>query len=113
MLSKRSVLPILILILAALACTTPGTTAATPSTANNPSVDQIQTAILTLAPDQRAALVMIDVQGMSYEETAQATGASIGTVKSRLSRARRRVREQLKQNVELLPDQFRQIERGT
>ena len=75
--------------------------------------DQIQTAILTLAPDQRAALVMIDVQGMTYEETAQATGTSIGTVKSRLSRARSRVRDHLKKNVELLPDQFRHVERGT
>lgn len=75
--------------------------------------EYIQTAILALAPDQRTVLVMIDVQGMSYEETSQATGASIGTVKSRLSRARGRVREHLKQNVELLPDQFRHIDRGT
>ena len=51
---------------------------------------EIQRAILSLPEDQRTALVMIDVQGSSYEETAEATGASLGTVKSRLIRARNR-----------------------
>ncbi|MBM3933447.1 MAG: sigma-70 family RNA polymerase sigma factor [SAR202 cluster bacterium] len=69
----------------------------------------IQKAILSLPPDQRTVLVMIYVQGLSYEETAESTGASLGTVKSRLSRARSRVREVLLQHRELLPDQFRQV----
>ena len=68
---------------------------------------QIQQAILALPEDQRIALVLIDVQGLSYEETAQAAGASVGTIKSRLSRARARVRDTLMQNTELLPEQFR------
>ena len=68
---------------------------------------QIQQAILALPEDQRIALVLIDVQGLSYEETAQAAGASVGTIKSRLSRGRARVRDTLMQNTELLPEQFR------
>ena len=51
---------------------------------------------------------MIDVNGLSYEEAAEATGASIGTVKSRLSRARARVRDHMMQHRELLPGQLRQ-----
>ena len=70
----------------------------------------IQEAILSLPEDQRAVLVLVDVQGFSYEETATATGASIGTVKSRLSRARARMRDQLVQRRELLPDEFRQVD---
>ncbi len=68
----------------------------------------IQEAILSLPEDQRAVLVLVDVQGFSYEETSTATGASIGTVKSRLSRARARMRDQLVQKRELLPDEYRQ-----
>ena len=69
----------------------------------------IQSAILSLPDDQRAVLVLVDVQGFSYEETASATGASIGTVKSRLSRARARVRVRLSEKAELLPDEFCQV----
>ena len=69
--------------------------------------DLIQRAILTLSEDQRATLVLIDAQGQSYEEAAEITGASLGTVKSRLSRARGRVRDYLAQRPELLPSQFR------
>jgi len=57
--------------------------------------DQIQRAIMTLSGDQRTTLVLVDVQGLSYEEAAEATGASLGTVKSRLSRARAAVRDVL------------------
>jgi RNA polymerase sigma-70 factor (ECF subfamily) len=71
---------------------------------------EIQRAILSLSEDQRTVLVMIDVQGYSYEETAEATGASLGTVKSRLSRARTRCREYLAQHRELLPSQYRHLE---
>lgn len=70
--------------------------------------EQIQRAILTLPEEQRVVIVLIDVQGYSYEETAQAAGASIGTIKSRLSRARARLRDHLKQHMELLPEEFRQ-----
>jgi RNA polymerase sigma-70 factor (ECF subfamily) len=51
---------------------------------------------------------LIDVQGFSYEETTESVGASIGAVKSRLNRARRRVRDILMERRELIPDRFRQ-----
>ena len=69
---------------------------------------QLQRAILSLSANHRAVLVLIDVQGLSYEEAAAATGASAGTIKSRLSRARARVRDLLMQRRELLPARFRQ-----
>ncbi|MDP6713835.1 MAG: sigma-70 family RNA polymerase sigma factor [SAR202 cluster bacterium] len=69
---------------------------------------ELQKAILSLSNDQKAVLVLIDVQGFSYEETAESIGASIGTVKSRLNRARRKVRDILMEKRELLPDRFRQ-----
>ena len=69
---------------------------------------ELQKAILALSDNQRAVLVLIDVQGFSYEETTEFVGVSIGTVKSRLNRARRRVRDILMERRELLPDRFRQ-----
>ena len=70
--------------------------------------DEIQRAILSLPPDQRTTLALVDVQGLSYQEAAEATSVSLGTVKSRLSRARSGVRDLLLQHGELLPQQFRQ-----
>ena len=74
--------------------------------------DYIQRAIMTLPHDQKSALVLVDIQGLSYEEAAEAMGASLGTVKSRLSRARGKVRDYLVERPELLPDRFRQISGG-
>ena len=67
----------------------------------------IQQAILALPDDQRSVLVLVDVEGLAYEEVAQAAGVNIGTVKSRLSRARAHVRESLAAHRELLPDRYR------
>ena len=67
----------------------------------------IQAAIAQLPPDQRITLVLSDVQGMSYEEIAEATSANLGTVKSRLSRARARLRDLLVEHGELLPAEYR------
>ena len=68
---------------------------------------EIQRAILSLSDDHRTILVLVDVQGLSYEEAAEAAGVTIGTVKSRLSRARARVRDALMSRRELLPDNLR------
>jgi RNA polymerase sigma-70 factor (ECF subfamily) len=46
-----------------------------------------------LGDDQRAVLLLVTVEGLSYEETAVALGVPLGTVMSRLSRARRAYRE--------------------
>jgi len=68
---------------------------------------ELQRAILTLALDQRTVLILVDVQGLSYNEAAEAMEVSIGTVKSRLSRARSRVRDALMERRELLGDWIR------
>ncbi len=59
--------------------------------------------LMELAPEFRAVLVLSDVQGLSYEEIAAATGVGLGTVKSRLSRGRARMRELLREHGELFP----------
>jgi len=69
--------------------------------------DLIQKGINTLPPDQRAVLVLSDVQGFAYQEIAGITGVSLGTVKSRLSRARTKLRDYLVEYEELLPAQYR------
>jgi RNA polymerase sigma-70 factor (ECF subfamily) len=68
---------------------------------------RLQQGITTLPDDQRIVLVLSDVQGMSYEEIAEITHSNLGTVKSRLSRARGKLREYLQAHGELLPEQYR------
>ena len=70
--------------------------------------DHVQRAILGLPFDQRNTMMLVDVQGLSYQEAAEAMEVSMGTVKSRLSRARAAVRDALMERRELLPDKFRQ-----
>lgn len=67
----------------------------------------IQEGINALPPDQRVALTLCDVAGMNYQEIAQVTRASLGTVKSRISRARAKLRDHLLTQQELLPVQYR------
>ncbi len=60
-------------------------------------IDQsIQDALMTIGPDMRMAVVLSDIEGLSYEEIAEAMHCSIGTVRSRLHRGRKAVRERLK-----------------
>ena len=71
----------------------------------------IQAGLNTLPPDQRIALILSDVQGFSYQEIADVTRSSLGTVKSRLSRGRARLRDYLLEQGELLPARYRLIGR--
>lgn len=69
----------------------------------------IQQCIDNLNPEQRTALVLCDVDGMAYQDIADSLGTQIGTIKSRLSRARTSVRDCLKGVRELLPTAYRLI----
>lgn len=60
-----------------------------------------------LPADFRTVVVLVDMQGMDYEETASAVGKPLGTVKSRLARARERLQDCLRGFGELLPSAFR------
>ena len=66
----------------------------------------IQRGLESLPEDQRVILILSDIQGMTYEEIAQVTSTNLGTVKSRLSRGRARLRDVLKAG-ELLPSRYR------
>lgn len=72
----------------------------------------IQRGIEILPPDQRIVLVLSDVQGLSYKEIADITGVSLGTVKSRLSRGRTKLRDHLLEQRELLPTRYRLRDAG-
>ncbi|MBN2177728.1 MAG: RNA polymerase sigma factor SigE [Demequinaceae bacterium] len=52
-------------------------------------------ALAALPPEYRVAVVLSDIEGLSYEEIAATLGIKLGTVRSRLSRARARLREAL------------------
>jgi RNA polymerase sigma-70 factor, ECF subfamily len=58
-------------------------------------------ALAAIAPDQRAAIVLYDVEGYDYSEIAAMTGVSLGTVKSRIHRGRLALREHLAGSVSL------------
>jgi RNA polymerase sigma-70 factor (ECF subfamily) len=58
---------------------------------------EIKRAVDALPEEFRAVLVLTAVAGLSYEETAAAVGAPVGTVMSRLYRARRRLRASLRE----------------
>ena len=67
----------------------------------------IQRGLATLPHDQRMTLVLVDIEGLSYEDAADAVATNVGTVKSRLSRARAALRDFLVQQEELLPARYR------
>ncbi len=68
----------------------------------------VQEGLLHLPPEYRAVVVLSDVEGLSYEEISRSLGIPVGTVKSRLSRGRARLRDYLRaHHPELLPSSYR------
>jgi len=63
--------------------------------------ERVKWAMSKLPPEQKAALIFRDVEGLSYQEMAEAMGCSIGTVMSRLHYGRKRIQELLKDYVGL------------
>ena len=61
----------------------------------------LEAALRTLPDDWREIVVLADVQGLDYAEVAAVVGIPVGTVKSRLSRARGRLREVIRESPEL------------
>jgi len=70
----------------------------------------IQNCLDELPDEFRAMVVLVDVQGLNYQEAAEVIGKPVGTVKSRLSRARVRMRDCLQQVWELLPPAYRLVD---
>ncbi|HVF25204.1 MAG TPA: sigma-70 family RNA polymerase sigma factor, partial [Anaerolineales bacterium] len=67
----------------------------------------IQKCLSSLPADYRAIFVLVDVECMSYEEAAAVVRVPIGTVKSRLARARMQMRKALQSFGDLLPIAYR------
>jgi RNA polymerase sigma-70 factor (ECF subfamily) len=57
--------------------------------------DDVQRALDSLAPEYRAAVVLCDIEGLSYEEIAATLGVKMGTVRSRIHRGRAQLRDAL------------------
>lgn len=64
-------------------------------------IAHIEKALLKLPPEQRLALILSDIQGMSYDEIARVMETSLGTVKSRIARGRGHLRDLLARQGEL------------
>lgn len=67
----------------------------------------IMKGLQSLPEDQRITLVLVDIQGFSYQEVSEITSAATGTVRSRLSRARAKLKDYLVACGELLPARYR------
>lgn len=74
------------------------------ATLQNETVNTVHAALAELPEDQRLIISLVDLQGMDYEEAARVTNVSLGTVKSRLSRGRDRLRTVLRPILELSGD---------
>ena len=65
------------------------------------TLEYLQKGIDTLTEEQKAAIMLRDVRGYSYEEVAEMTNSSIGTVKSRIFRGREQLKKFLREYTEL------------
>lgn len=72
-----------------------------PSQESHIEMDEMKVALGKLPEDQREAIILVGASGLSYEEAAEICGTAVGTMKSRVSRARTRLGALL--NLEELP----------
>ncbi len=72
----------------------------------------IESSIRALSPEYRLALILVDIDGMDYTEAADVMGVPMGTVKSRLARARLRMRSNLQHYADLLPEIYTRSRRS-
>ena len=68
--------------------------------------DAIRAGLQMLTPEYRMVITLADVDGLEYAEVAQIVGVPVGTVKSRLARARLQLRRELRLCADLLPDVY-------
>jgi RNA polymerase sigma factor (sigma-70 family) len=73
--------------------------AAAPEQSEGPSAEDLRRAFSQLPPNQRAALVMRELEGRSYAEIAEVIGISVSALETLLFRARRALREQLEEQL--------------
>jgi RNA polymerase sigma-70 factor, ECF subfamily len=66
-----------------------------PEQASRVEFEEFRTALAKLPPDQREALILVGASGFSYEEAAEICGCAVGTIKSRVNRARSRLADLL------------------
>jgi RNA polymerase sigma-70 factor (ECF subfamily) len=69
--------------------------------------EMLERMMTKLPQDQRVVLLLVDRMGLSYEEAAETLQIRLGTVKSRLARARSRMQLFLQDEAELLPARYR------
>lgn len=69
--------------------------------------EAIQHCLDDLSVNYRTVVILVDIQGMDYSQVAEVVGTPIGTIKSRLARARDNMRHCLQGFMELLPAEFR------
>ena len=69
----------------------------------------IQECLNRMSLDFRTVVILVDLQGFDYSEAASVVGSPLGTIKSRLARARKNMQECLQSFEELLPSPFRQV----
>ena len=67
----------------------------------------IQRCINELPQDFRAAVILVDIQGMDYQAASEVVKTPMGTIRSRLARGRQRLQECLQGVWELLPEKYR------
>jgi RNA polymerase sigma-70 factor, ECF subfamily len=64
-----------------------------PEQSGHLDLEDLKTALAKLPLEQREALLLVAAEGLSYEETAAICGTAVGTIKSRINRARHRLAE--------------------